>query len=494
MSEIDCEFSNKKLNEKNIDIEEKILIVLLKILEKANSYDFIKKMSLCNNYELNKEGNIVSNRIIKEFSDWEHNLETINNTDINNTTNASLLEKPSFKDELNLYLKKSNINDLGIHSQLDPLEIKFIKTFISKKKIKTVAEVGFNAGHLADTILMTNENITLVTFDIATSSYTPIIKEYIDEKYPGRHTMIQGDSRRTIPNYYQQNPDKKFDLIFIHGGHYGNIPKTDLMNCRLLSKKNTIVVMNNVNFENVETYNIKSNEAWELFIKNNYIDEIKKKGFSPSKWLVYGKYNLCDIYICSLLRSDRMQFIEENQKMFPFIKTFKSVNGYDTKETLQEIDKLNLKYVNLDNNFRTYGTLANWITKYKMLKYQVDNEIPFLCFLEDDVILENNFYTFICDSLKHFNTNVNILRLMTWGEGYITSYESAKRLLEHLNRDGIVRNIDNQLREYCGYEIALEKTPMKLMILGNDGDCLKTSKFENADIHKKLQLLKNNKD
>lgn len=252
--------------------------------------------------------------------------------------------------------------------------------------------------------------------------------------------------------------------------------------------------MNNVNFQNVESYNIKSNEAWELFIKNNYIDEIKKKEFSPSKWLVYGKYNLCDIYICSLLRTDRMQFIEENQKMFPFIKTFKSVNGYNTKETLHEIDKLNLKYVNLDNNFRTYGTLANWVTKYKMLKYQVDNEIPFLCFLEDDVILENNFYTFICDSLKHFNTNVNILRLMTWGEGYITSYESAKRLLEHLNRDGIVRNIDNQLREYCGYELALEKAPMKLMILGNEGDCLKTSKFENADIHKKLQLLKNNKE
>jgi GR25 family glycosyltransferase involved in LPS biosynthesis len=181
-----------------------------------------------------------------------------------------------------------------------------------------------------------------------------------------------------------------------------------------------------------------------------------------------------------------MGYIEQNQKLFPFIKIFKSVNGYNIDETLNEMRRLKLKYVKLDNNgFTTFGTLANWITKYKMLKFQVDNKIHFICFIEDDLILDKNFNTYIHESLCHFKKNhvtVNILRMMKWGEGYITSYESAKRVLEHLDRDGIVRNIDNQLRLRCGKEMGLQNAPMRLMVRGNNGDCLKTSKFNNSDI------------
>ena len=344
-------------------------------------------------------------------------------------------------------------------------------------------EIGFNAGHSADTFLKSNENISLVSFDIATHLYVDIGKTYIDKTYPGRHTLIKGDSRVTISEYFNKNPDKKFDLIFIDGGHYENIPRSDLSNCRLFAHKNTIVVMNDVKYKNIETWNVNPNEAWDAFVESNSIDELKHVEFPPLNGLSYGKYNLCEIYICSLLRSDRMKYIEKNQKLFIFIKIFNSVNGYNTKETVQQMNEFKLKFVDLDAGFKTYGTLACWLTKYKMLKYQVDHEIPFLCFLEDDLLLENNFYTFISDALTHFKSNVNILRLMTWGEGYITSYESAKRVLDHLNRDGIIRNIDNQLREHCGYEIALKNTPMKVMIAGNNGDSGKTKNLSEFNIH-----------
>jgi hypothetical protein len=114
-----------------------------------------------------------------------------------------------------------------------------------------------------------------------------------------------------------------------------------------------------------------------------------------------------------------------------------------------------------------------------MLEYQVDNKIPYLCFLEDDILLENNFYDFINDLLVYFeDKNLNMLRLMKWGEGYITSYDSAIRILNHLKKDGIIKNIDNQLRCDCGKEIYIDNTPIKLIIPTNKGDCLKTKKID----------------
>ena len=498
---------NKIINDNNLnekmydvdDINEKMLQLLppelyakllLNLLTKTYNCSFDKKCKSTTS-ELNKTFDLENNNndkkintdtINKECNDVKLKNEIIDNK-VDNKIN-SLQEN-----EIDLFFEKDNNDNLGTHLQHDPKEVEFLTQLVTTKNIKTIMEIGFNTGYSAYLFLKTSENISVISFDIATHSYVDIGKTYIDKKYPGRHTLIKGDSRKTVLNYFQQNSDKKFDLIFIHGGHYGNVPQMDLTNCRLFADKNTIVIMNDVKYKNIEAWNIKPNEAWSKFIEKNYIDELKQIEFSPLNGLVYGKYNLCEVYICSLLRPDRMTYIEKNQKLFPFIKTFKSVNGYNTNIPLKEIINLNLKYVDLDNNFRTYGTLANWITKYKMLKYQVENEIPFLCFLEDDLLLENIFYTYICDALIHFKTNVNILRLMNWGEGYITSYESAKRVLEHLERDGIKRNIDNQLRENCGYELLLKNAPIKLMIVGNTGDCLKTQKFTNIEINSKLQIL-----
>jgi len=200
--------------------------------------------------------------------------------------------------------------------------------------------------------------------------------------------------------------------------------------------------------------------------------------------------NLCEIYILSLLRDDRIKYVEINKQKFPFIKIIKSVNGYDINETLYELNKikqLNIKYNNLE--YKTYGTLANWITKFKILKYQVDHNIPYICFLEDDVILEDNFYDYINDSTKYLKDNINILRLLKHGEGYITSVEGAKKIIEHMEKSGIIDNIDNQLKNHCGKELKLKNAPIKLVVPTNKGDCLKTKSFETLQSLESLQSL-----
>jgi len=400
---------------------------------------------------------------------------------------SEVIEEKPTKPEIDLYFESHNITNLEGHTQLEPKLTEFLSKLVTRNKIKTVLEIGFNAGHSADTFLKSNKNIKLTSFDIGTHAYVNLGKKYIDTKYPNRHTLVKGDSRVAIPNYSQKNPEMKFDVIFIDGGHFENVPEMDLKNCRSLAHKNTIVILNDVKNKNVKPWNVKPNEAWNSFIKSNYIEEIKRVEFSSKNGIVYGKYNLCEVYVCTLLRPDRVKYIEQNKKLFPFIKIFKSVNGYNINQTLNEMNTLQLKYKDLDENFKTYGTLACWLTKYKMLKHQVDNKIPYLCFIEDDLILDKNFYSYVNDTLIHFKKNVNILRMMTWGEGYITSFESAKRLLAHLSRDGIIRNIDNQLRENCGNEVALENPPMKLMMKGGNGDCGKTKDLANAKMQESKQ-------
>ena len=97
-------------------------------------------------------------------------------------------------------------------------------------------EIGFNAGHSAELFLKyTSAHVT--SFDLG-DPYVAHAKEYIDAYYPGRHSLILGDSTVTVTNCIG-----KYDVIFIDGGHDYDIALADLQNAKRLARKNTIVIM-----------------------------------------------------------------------------------------------------------------------------------------------------------------------------------------------------------------------------------------------------------
>ena len=191
-----------------------------------------------------------------------------------------------------------------------------------------------------------------------------------------------------------------------------------------------------------------------------------------------------EVYILSLLTEERKVYTEKTINLFPFIKIFNSVNGYNKEETIKEFLNLNLDFHKLKtgpkNNFNNYGTLACWITKVKFLKFQIDNKIPYALFLEDDAKLLPGFFNRLNDIMSNkwdlLDNDVNVIRLFQWGEGYITSLSSAKRLLSIIQRTGVIDNIDNQLRERSGPELKLNfKDFYRKWVKTNEGDILKTS-------------------
>jgi len=363
------------------------------------------------------------------------------------------------------------------HCQRCPAEADTLKKIVQTYPIRSILEIGFNAGHSAEIFLKNNPEAHVISFDLGEHEYGEKGKVFIDLTYPNRHTLILGDSRQTIPKFYQENPTKKFDMIFIDGGHSNGIPLADLRNCRKLAHSNTILVFDDVKKTYIQWYNTEPTQVWNEYASRNLITEYKQYDFSPTHGLAYGKYNLCELVVCSLLRDDRRVFIKKNQNLYPNLRVFPSVNGYDIDATLSELKKINVPYHSL--GFKTYGTLANWITKYKVLQYQVEHTIEYLCFIEDDLLLTMEFEDFINDAIEHFkDPELNMIRLNRWGEGYITSYSSAKRLLQMLTETGIVLNIDDQLREKSGKELYLPNAHMKLQVMTNNGDCLKTKSFD----------------
>ena len=55
-------------------------------------------------------------------------------------------------------------------------------------------------------------------------------------------------------------------------------------------------------------------------------------------------------YIQSLLTQERKAFTDEALERFPFIEIFKSVNGFDRDEVIEEFLKLDIKYHHLKLN------------------------------------------------------------------------------------------------------------------------------------------------
>jgi Methyltransferase domain len=74
----------------------------------------------------------------------------------------------------------------------------------------------------------------------------PTAKKLIDQRFPGRHTLMLGDSRETVPKFTASNPELRVDLVFIDGGHAYEIARADLLNMRELSTENTAVIMDDL--------------------------------------------------------------------------------------------------------------------------------------------------------------------------------------------------------------------------------------------------------
>ena len=182
-----------------------------------------------------------------------------------------------------------------------------------------ILEIGFNAGHSACTMLNAHKDVTITSFDIGHhylgnkkgDDYGKYAHEFINGRFPGKLELILGDSKKTIPEFGKDNPNEKFDLIFIDGNHSYVGAKTDIENCKQLAHKDTIVILDDhigppwrisdlvtdphvgsPEASWVQGYNKGPIKAWSEAIREGVVQQTKSEIYRVGRGFAWGKYKL----------------------------------------------------------------------------------------------------------------------------------------------------------------------------------------------------------
>jgi hypothetical protein len=224
---------------------------------------------------VNNDNNIDSDKVIHHFPGgpgaYQHKIINMTNflNNIKDFTINNNINKTKAYIDTNLLpiiyncgeLLEGNIftiHHTTVYTDVYLNKSKNISNLVLNKSIKKVMEIGFNSGFSTLLMLISNPNINITCFDLGEHKYTIPCYEKLKETFGDRINIIIGDSTKTL-----QNVNDIYDLIHIDGGHSTEVADSDIINSYRLSKKGTILIMDDYDFPNLhnlwDNYIIKYN-------------------------------------------------------------------------------------------------------------------------------------------------------------------------------------------------------------------------------------------
>jgi hypothetical protein len=178
--------------------------------------------------------------------------------------------------------RAQNAGHMNITPEYDLKACFYVDLLKQNAEIKEIAEIGFCLGHSSYVYLNTRSDVYMTSFDLMSHWYCDAGKVFIDANFPKRNNLIKGNSLETVPSFIKTNPQKKFDLIIIDGGHEYHVALADLINMQKLAHSKTLLVMDDTDYEPVR-------RAWQECIKNGLVEEIKSYSGCGFGWTL-GRY------------------------------------------------------------------------------------------------------------------------------------------------------------------------------------------------------------
>lgn len=161
--------------------------------------------------------------------------------------------------------------------------IDFLTTYIIKKQVSSVLEIGTAIGYSAIMMALANPNVTITTIERDEKRYLEALKNVKEFELEDRITLIYNDALNV-------RITDKFDLIFIDAAKSQNIKFFELFEKNL--KSEGAIITDNLNFHGLvkkrET-EIKSRNLRGLVRKiKDYIDYLKRNTKYDTEFLEIG--------------------------------------------------------------------------------------------------------------------------------------------------------------------------------------------------------------
>ena len=128
-----------------------------------------------------------------------------------------------------------------------------------------ILEIGFNAGHSAETFLSSNNYSKVTSIDEASHDYIDYGYYYLSRKFKNRLRLHKIDSAEIASVI---DTKETFDLIFIDGFHSYEYAKNDMLNCKNLSDNSTLMILDDFDDPNLL-------RAWSELIKSGIIEQVE---------------------------------------------------------------------------------------------------------------------------------------------------------------------------------------------------------------------------
>ena len=177
-------------------------------------------------------------------------MELIENEHVKNITN--ILEKIGERIEGNLMcdIEPSNWIIEGNINKIRNLQ------YLCKNK-KKITEIGVNACHSLLIMLLENPTADYLLFDLNNHKYTEPTIDYVRKSFPNATIkIIYGNSVNTIGEYIAKNQDElnTYDLCHLDGGHTEDIFSVDYENMKKIMRKDSCVVFDDYNYEEIKNF------------------------------------------------------------------------------------------------------------------------------------------------------------------------------------------------------------------------------------------------
>lgn len=134
--------------------------------------------------------------------------------------------------------------------------------------VKTICEVGFNAGHSAALFLNANPQVKVIAFDIGQFPYTRGNLALMKDLFGDRFEYVLGPSETAVPEFHKRRPDVKCDVISVDGDHSTEGTFADLANFRPLASCRNWVLMDDAGWNS-------TNQAWQKAKDHNLITQVE---------------------------------------------------------------------------------------------------------------------------------------------------------------------------------------------------------------------------